>query len=362
VEKYGYPGGASLADMDQKYGTLPDYMRANDPQVNTGYLTRWAEISAEAEKTFRPAGGDARAIVFPGDSRVVVVSADGKTRVYDMDNDAEKERAAFESTYGKLPACVPAAGFNSDEMEGKTRSKGLVSAAGTRSAAADTQRKDTVPVFGGAVQLLPPDILYVVDGEKMPEGWTPDKLPAASIGSRVYIDILKALTYFGPRGVHGAVVIRTKTYEDAHPFMVIGDDKRGNPAVVFGDSVLGRRVPLWVVDGHVWSNDSMQMLNPNSIESMSVYKPGTPHTMQYGDAGKNGVIEITLKPKGTSAVQNGLPSVAVNAVDEKPLSVMSVIVNNGHQSVKLVGEGVTVVGDTIKMKNVTISGYHPDGN
>jgi hypothetical protein len=234
-------------------------------------------------------------------------------------------------------------------------------------------KKDTAPTL----RSLPQNVLYVVNGEKMPEGWKADELPGDSIGTIVVVKAAKALTFFGPRGVNGAVVIRTKAYEKAHPMMVIGDGKPRNSATLFSDSVLGRRPPLYVIDGHIWSNDSVQTLNQDEIESINVHKSGSEYTKQYGEQGKNGVIEITLKPKGAGAVQNGdssltidglppvrgngLPSVAVNGPDEKQLSVTGSL-NNGHQTVTFSGEGVTVVADTIKMKNVIITGYHPSGN
>ncbi|HWB92885.1 MAG TPA: M56 family metallopeptidase, partial [Puia sp.] len=83
VERYGYPGTPPLADMDAKYGSLPGFMTRNMHQVNSGYLARWAAISAQAEKDFHATRGNARAIIFPGDSRVIAVSASGEARYYD---------------------------------------------------------------------------------------------------------------------------------------------------------------------------------------------------------------------------------------------------------------------------------------
>jgi hypothetical protein len=132
---------------------------------------------------------------------------------------------------------------------GKTRGKGLVRAAGMGSATADTHRKDTVPTL----RPLPPNMLYVVDGEKMPVGWKLDELPADSVGSMVVMNAAKALTFFGPRGENGAMVVRTKAYEAAHPFMVIDDEKRGNPK---GTSAVQHRPSSITINGisHVEGN------------------------------------------------------------------------------------------------------------
>lgn len=107
VERYGYPGTPGLAAMNDKYGALPG-MGPEGANTNRGYLDRWATISEQAEKEFHPTGGYPRAIIFPGDSRVIAVDAAGKVTVYDMDNTVDpKERPGFERLYGKLPPCVP---------------------------------------------------------------------------------------------------------------------------------------------------------------------------------------------------------------------------------------------------------------
>jgi len=63
AEKYGYPGSPSIADMEKKFGTLPDMIKAPDPAAGKGYMARWEEISAEAEKQFHTGNTDVRAIV-----------------------------------------------------------------------------------------------------------------------------------------------------------------------------------------------------------------------------------------------------------------------------------------------------------
>ena len=53
---------------------------------------------------------------------------------------------------------------------------------------------------------------------------------------------------------------------------------------------------LYVVDGIVQEKLDPTTIDPRKIESMSVYK-GEAAIKKYGEKGKNGVIEITLKSK-----------------------------------------------------------------
>jgi hypothetical protein len=109
VEKFGFDGGPTIADLEKKYGQVPIWLKQDDPGAGNGYFAHWATISAEAEKTFHPANSTARAIIFPGDSRVIAVDGAGKARIYDMESNAPEERPAFEQAYGPLPKCVPPA-------------------------------------------------------------------------------------------------------------------------------------------------------------------------------------------------------------------------------------------------------------
>ena len=62
--------------------------------------------------------------------------------------------------------------------------------------------------------------------------------------------------------------------------------------------------PLYILDGKVISKEDMKFLNPNIIESISVFK-GPTATELYGEKGKNGVLEIrTKKEKGVENEKN----------------------------------------------------------
>jgi beta-lactamase regulating signal transducer with metallopeptidase domain len=333
LEKYGYPGWQAVNDMDKKYGALPDYMTSTAHPVNSGYLARWAGISAQAEKEFH-ATGEARAIIFPGDSRVIAVPVSGKPRVYDMDNDDPKERPAFEQLYGKLPGCVPGAASNTGG--GKI---GGVGSAGESKGAIVTGKTDTVPGGGRsrdparvAVSGLNSDqVLYVVDGEKMPEGWKFDSIPPGEIKS---IDVIKgeqAVRLFGERGVNGVVAITTKPGGKMH---VVETDP----------TKVGHEMhPLYVIDGkEVLPTDTsgFRNLNPDQIQSIQVLKDSAA-IRQYGEKGRNGVVIITLK-KESSFAQPGHPQAA-----------FTMDVKDGK---------ATITADTVRMTQAKIVRDRPGGN
>src|SRR5579871_868344 len=109
IEKYGFPGGATMADMQKKFGQLPDMMTKSELPLPAAYLAKWESIAAEAEKKFHTDNPNVYAIIFPGDSRVIAVPKKGKPQIYDLDNAVPEERPAFEKLYGSLDGIVPPA-------------------------------------------------------------------------------------------------------------------------------------------------------------------------------------------------------------------------------------------------------------
>ncbi|HEX4371857.1 MAG TPA: M56 family metallopeptidase, partial [Puia sp.] len=110
VEKYGYAGGATIEDMERKYGSLPQMMKSSEPDKHPYYHEEWRKISERAQKVFKTDNPNVKEIIFPGDSRVIVILKDGsKPKFYDMDNAVPEERPAFEKLYGSLDGIVPPA-------------------------------------------------------------------------------------------------------------------------------------------------------------------------------------------------------------------------------------------------------------
>ncbi len=363
IERYGYPGTPGLDELYKKYGQIDNYMATDHPnghQVNSGYLARWAAIGEQAQREFHNTNPNARAIIFPGDSRVIGVPVSGKPQVYDMDNDAGKERAEFERLYGKLPSCVPGAGFNSDEMERK---------AGWPASTAPKDAKDTVPGRGdtlghpfveGAVRSLDTaSPLYIVDGKKMPAGWGIGAVPSAMIRDVNVIKDKTATAVYGDLGKNGVILVNTKDpghdwskghstgvgiktagtvtlpgTPDRHPLIIIGGRevpydtlqsinqdsiasidvlkdfaflKRPEFVKKYGDKgkdgvlvihMKNEKKPLCLVDGKELSLDAVKAMDQNEIESINVLKDEAARAI-YGEKGKNGVIIVTLKKKSS---------------------------------------------------------------
>ncbi|HEY1022489.1 MAG TPA: TonB-dependent receptor plug domain-containing protein, partial [Flavisolibacter sp.] len=76
--------------------------------------------------------------------------------------------------------------------------------------------------------------------------------------------------------------------------------------------------PLYILDGKEISKDEMSRINPTDIQAINVIKDATA-TEKYGEKGKNGVIEITLKKDGGIVTQQKIDKVFEKA--EKPASV-----------------------------------------
>jgi hypothetical protein len=110
VEAYGGPGEPGFEVMDARYAPLPWYM-TNVYQQAPRRPSPWQETARRLQQDFQPVPTDARAIVFPGDSQVLVITASGETELYrliDIDG-MSNPRSAFEARFGRLPDYVPVA-------------------------------------------------------------------------------------------------------------------------------------------------------------------------------------------------------------------------------------------------------------
>ena len=70
--------------------------------------------------------------------------------------------------------------------------------------------------------------------------------------------------------------------------------------------------PLYVVDGSIISEEGLEKINPDAIESICVLKPQSDTVnlalYKYGEKGKNGVIVITTKKNAVAPVKE-IPAV-----------------------------------------------------
>ena len=320
MEKYGYPGTPALEVMEKKYGFPANiFGNGNHHPVNEGYIARWRAISAEAEKTFRTNNADVRAVVFPGDSRVIVVPVNGKPRVFDMDNDAEVERAEFERVYGKLPDCVPKAGNNTDEQQ---RKAGLPNRAASEvKAAVKANQKDTVPggqkdigrgQSVGSAKLYMDTArherpLFLVDGRELPQDSLNNLYPDQIESITVLKDSV-SLRKYGEKAKEGVILVKLKNREslNAAPHrpadsvtrpegvgIYPGNNETQRPVTLDWGRISGNQ-PIWVIDGKEEPRDSLKSLNPDRIKAIQVLKDSTAVQM-YGERGKNGVVIVSLK-------------------------------------------------------------------
>jgi hypothetical protein len=262
--------------MDVEYGGLPTFMTRSDHPVNSGYLSRWAAISAQAEKEFHTTAPGVRAILFPGDSRVIAVPASGKPRFYDMDSDHPNERPAFEQLYGKLPDCVPAPFHYSQPTF-------VPQPADTVPHGRDTLTQRHIVMAAAPLKDIPIDkdkVLWVVDGLTKPENWDwRDSLKGVSIASEELLTGEQAIHIFGKAGANGVLAILTAPGQ--------------NPLFPFSQLPANLH-PLYIVDGQVVNPDVPGRLNPNAIVRIDVLKPEAAEAI-YGAKGRDGAISITLK-------------------------------------------------------------------
>jgi len=281
IERYGYPGTTGLQELYKKYGEIPGYFASDHPErvpTNAGYLARWAAIGEQAQREFHTTHPNVRAIIFPGDSRVIVVPVSGKPQYFDMDNDDPRERPEFERLYGKLPDCVPEAGNKPNEgvlKDGKVVPP-LARVKDTVPAKRDSTRQHVLVV--GKVRIVggPNGPIYLINGREVPED-TVEMMNPDSISS---IDVLK-----DPENVNSPIY---KKY---------GDRVKNGVVIIHMKS---EKAPYCLVDGREARWDSVQRMNPGEIESMTVLKPEEARA-QYGEKGKNGVVLVALKAKGAGA-------------------------------------------------------------
>ena len=122
--------------------------------------------------------------------------------------------------------------------------------------------------------------------------------------------------------------------------------------------------PLYVVDGSIISEEELEKINPDAIESISVLKAKpaivNPETDKYGEKGMHGVIEITTKDKAAKDA-----FVVVEEMPEFPGgrdAMASWIISNLKYPAEAVKAKITgkvyvnfVVSSRGKVKNVAVS-------
>ncbi len=83
---------------------------------------------------------------------------------------------------------------------------------------------------------------------------------------------------------------------------LLNHDNGSNDALQSSTDTTKKPTPLYIVDGKETSAEDVNNMDKNKIESINVLKEAKA-IKQYGDKGKNGVIEITLKDQGSNKQQ-----------------------------------------------------------
>lgn len=146
--------------------------------------------------------------------------------------------------------------------------------------------------------------LYVVDGKLVSES----EFNLIDVGAIESIDITKSksvVSLYG--GTDNERVVRITSKRNA-------GESGGRVAISNSDG--SKANPLFVIDGVIDEDFETSQLDPNSISSMSVFKDQKAIDL-YGVKGKDGVVVITTKDKGTGTIK-GISEVRVTGYAEGP--------------------------------------------
>lgn len=132
--------------------------------------------------------------------------------------------------------------------------------------------------------------IYVVDG-KIVEANVVSNIDPNTIQSVSVLKGESATNKYGIKAKDGAVEITMKN-NDA---LVVKDNTTQKETVTISNTQ-GKQAksPVFYVDGKEINSEEMNKIKPNDIESINVLK-GEKAKEKYGDKGKDGVVEITMK-------------------------------------------------------------------
>ena len=160
--------------------------------------------------------------------------------------------------------------------------------------------------------------LIVRDGV-IAENQNADNIPPETIES---INVLKgesAIKKYGDKGKNGVIEIRLKKGESAAQNTPIevkltgsannqnANQSNGGIQIRSTGTSVNEPKPLIVINGNIAENQNIDKIDPESIDHVNVLK-GEQATGKYGEKAKNGVIEITLKPKTPFTMVEEMPS------------------------------------------------------
>jgi len=149
--------------------------------------------------------------------------------------------------------------------------------------------------------------LYVIDGIRQKD----DNLPNLNPETIASISVLKnesGKALYGEDGKNGVILITTKNAKreensDSNPEVtVVGyGSSQASSGKISLRSVgnLANSSPLVVIDGTIQKEKTIKDIDPKTIQSINVLKNESA-IQKYGDAAKNGVMEVTQKSESTA--------------------------------------------------------------
>ena len=150
---------------------------------------------------------------------------------------------------------------------------------------------DKVIVSGKEPSINTP--LYVVDGTIVPESFVkamdPEKFKTVNV-----LKGQQATAKYGEKGANGVIeVILKKELSDSD-----------NPDLARNDSIINAfdplHPPVFILDGVITEKSKADKVFAEGVESVTILK-GKEATDKYGESGKDGVIVMVSKPKGTGS-------------------------------------------------------------
>lgn len=140
--------------------------------------------------------------------------------------------------------------------------------------------------------------LFILDGKEMVEYEMADIDPN-DIESISVLKNKSAIAIYGDKGINGVILITTKEAESkeaVYTDVTIIDDnnKEGLKLKTDGNLNFGENPPIFYIDGEEATEKEVEILEPSTIESISVLK-GKAAKEKYGKKGKNGVVLIKMK-------------------------------------------------------------------
>lgn len=291
VEWYDLEKKAEKAAFEEKYGPLAPPPPPPPPQ---------APVPPRLPEGVRT--------IDINDNQATVRRKDGKIEKYDLSKPAEK--SAFEKKYGPLPAPprepLPVDGLPAD------------------GSAAPLPAREW-PADPGKAPLL------IVDGKQMPAGTDPKQViqPEQIVSMEIWKGA-EAREEYGEQGKNGVVVIRTeikaakdvkeaKQAKEAKPAKEAKEAKtveektirvtytpasggQDEKISITADTLVLQETAgppfrgIYIINGKTYSADEFKalQLKPGQIAAMQVWK-GKSALEKYGENGREGVIELTLK-------------------------------------------------------------------